>query len=157
MVKHMAMNIYQKKYIKVILMLLGVMFWMNSSQIAYAENIPGLSSELVSAAKNCNVNSIKDFFELNEDFDINSTDEKGNTLLIFASAKGCKEIVEFLLDKNPDVRKKNKFGKKAFSYAMSKKHYGIAKLLAKKNFPDSEELKQILETLEKLENSASIT
>ncbi|XP_065349814.1 uncharacterized protein LOC135945834 [Cloeon dipterum] len=51
-------------------------------------------------------------------FDVDSTNEKGETALLIASMKNRLDVVHFLLDKNADVSKRNQKGQTALHHAV---------------------------------------
>ena len=73
------------------------------------------------------------FTKKEKEFDINKQDEKGNSLLIYATQNNTLAIVEFLLEKGCDVNLQNHFGNTALHYSISHKLFSITNTLIKYN------------------------
>ncbi|CAB3374665.1 Hypothetical predicted protein [Cloeon dipterum] len=63
------------------------------------------------------------------DFDVDSTNEKGETALMIASMKNRLDVVHFLLDKNADVSKRNQKGQTALHHAVKSGSLELVKSL----------------------------
>ena len=73
------------------------------------------------------------FTKKEKEFDINKQDEKGNSLLIYATQNNTLEIAEFLLEKGCDPNLQNFFGNTALHYSISHKLFSITNTLIKYN------------------------
>ena len=73
------------------------------------------------------------FTKKEKEFDINKQDEKGNSLLIYATQNNTLEIAEFLLEKGCDPNLQNYFGNTALHYSISHKLFSITNTLIKYN------------------------
>ena len=73
------------------------------------------------------------FTKKEKEFDINKQDEKGNSLLIYATQNNTLAIVEFLLEKGCDLNLQNCFGNTALHYSISHKLFSITNTLIKYN------------------------
>ena len=63
--------------------------------------------------------------------DVHEKDSEGNTVLMWASERGCKEVVDTLLEKGADVNAKNKIGRTALMEASENGHKEVVELLIK--------------------------
>jgi ankyrin repeat protein len=61
--------------------------------------------------------------------DVNSSNEYGRTILMFASASGHREIVDVLLKYGADINAKDGRGRTAMIHARSSGHDEIVKIL----------------------------
>jgi len=74
-----------------------------------------------------NVNALKS--QLDRGGDVNSRDEKGETLLIYAVKRNRPEIVKMLVEKGADISAKDESGKTALDYAKEFGYSEITQLL----------------------------
>lgn len=69
------------------------------------------------------------FDELIKIYDINTEDETGNNLLMYAITSNSVSTVKKLLEKNADPMLKNKYGESALSYAVDNNNESIVKTI----------------------------
>ena len=86
-----------------------------------------------------NQNDIEDLFELNQlkahqkklkAFDINQSNDNGETLLMLAAENGHLNLVHYLLEKGADISKRNSAHETALTLAAENKHFIIVSILA---------------------------
>ena len=70
-------------------------------------------------------------------YDINSSDNNGNTLLTYACMNGNINIVKYLLNNGANPNCINIYKNTPLHYALSNKYFGIADLLMKNKANDS--------------------
>jgi hypothetical protein len=86
-----------------------------------------------------NQNDIEDLFDLNQlkahqkklkAFDINQSNDNGETLLMLAAENGHLNLVHYLLEKGADTSKRNSAHETALTLAAENKHFIIVSILA---------------------------
>jgi ankyrin repeat protein len=113
--------------------------WLSAASICLAANgaWAGVYEDTLIAARNDDSAKVIQF--LQRGVDINTADEHGTTLLMYAARNGNESLLDHLLNNDAKPLIKNKYGDDALMFAALQGHAGcVAKLLAAGVKPDTE-------------------
>eukprot|EP01035_Chromulina_nebulosa_P018540 gene18540-24260_t len=93
------------------------------------------ASKALSAAKSGDIATMENCLE--ENIDINLSDDNGNTLFILAAQQGLKKMCKYLLRHGANINSQNLSGNTALHYCFSYNHIELAEYLKSKGADDS--------------------
>ena len=89
---------------------------------------PFALQDVMHAAQRHKIQAVKDWVE-NKNFDVNTTDPVGTTILMKAAGAGDASIIQYLLSKGANINAQDSYGTTALMYAASNGHAGAVHLL----------------------------
>ena len=92
-----------------------------------SRRIVNQTPKVVEYASKCNISKVKE--ELDSGAEINTADDRGDTILAWATKRGCDEIVEMLVKRGAEINTKAVNGFSPYVWARVYKRKKIAKLL----------------------------
>ncbi len=110
-------------------LLLGAVAILGLPTLAWTQSL----DEILKAAEAGDARTVATF--LNKGLDPNTTDSRGNTLLMIAAVNGHAELAKLLVERKADLTRRSPVGDSALMLACIKGHLAVVKLLVEHGAP----------------------